>query len=33
MTSETQKLLTGGAEPGDVLESLQAEYDENVLQE
>ncbi|WP_407565201.1 ABC transporter substrate-binding protein [Streptomyces sp. 184] len=33
MTSETQKLLTGSAEPGDVLESLQAEYDENVLQE
>ncbi|GAA2668133.1 extracellular solute-binding protein [Streptomyces aculeolatus] len=33
MTSETQKLLTGSAEPGDVLESLQAEYDENVLKE
>lgn len=33
MTSETQKLLTDSAEPADVLESLQAEYDENVLQE
>jgi raffinose/stachyose/melibiose transport system substrate-binding protein len=33
MTSETQKLITGSADPADVLESLQAEYDENVLKE
>jgi raffinose/stachyose/melibiose transport system substrate-binding protein len=33
LTSEVQKLITQSAGPADVLESLQAEYDENVLQE
>ncbi|MFI6938951.1 ABC transporter substrate-binding protein [Streptomyces sp. NPDC050418] len=31
LTSEVQKLITQSAEPADVLKSLQAEYDENVL--
>ncbi|MBC9713504.1 extracellular solute-binding protein [Streptomyces sp. TRM66268-LWL] len=31
LTSEVQKLITQSAGPGDVLKSLQAEYDENVL--
>ncbi|MEV6784553.1 extracellular solute-binding protein [Streptomyces sp. NPDC051098] len=31
LASEVQKLITQSAEPGDVLKSLQAEYDDNVL--
>ncbi|MFC7308197.1 ABC transporter substrate-binding protein [Streptomyces monticola] len=33
LTSEVQKLITQSAKPANVLKSLQAEYDENVLQE
>ncbi|WP_199547846.1 extracellular solute-binding protein [Streptomyces sp. N35] len=33
LASEVQKLITQSAGPGDVLKSLQSEYDENVLKE